>query len=84
MDIEFDWDEGNEEKLLIRHFVRADEAEQVFYNDAMVRRQGNDYVAVGRTNAGRWLLVRFERTSTRIQPFSARDLTRREKHRFVR
>jgi uncharacterized DUF497 family protein len=84
VDIDFDWDEANEEKLLLRHFVRAEEVEQVFYNGAMVRRQGTDYLAVGQTDAGRWLLVAFERRSSSVRPFSARDLTTREKRRFGR
>jgi uncharacterized DUF497 family protein len=84
VDIDFEWDEANEEKLLLRHFVRADEVEQVFYNRPMVRRQGNDYVAVGQTDAGRWLKVFFERQSSNVRAYSARDLTESEKRRIVR
>ncbi len=31
MDYDFDWDEANEEHLLLRHHVHADEVEEVFY-----------------------------------------------------
>jgi uncharacterized DUF497 family protein len=82
LDYDFEWDEHNEEKLLLRHFVRPEEVEQVFYNRASVRRQGDSYMAVGRTDAGRALLVVFERRGSLIRPFSARDLTSRERQRF--
>jgi len=84
VDIDFEWDEANEEKLLLRHFVRAEEVEQVFYNRPMVRRQGTEYVAVGQTDSGRWLKVFFERRSSSVRAYSARDLTAAEKRRIVR
>jgi uncharacterized DUF497 family protein len=82
VDYDFDWDEANEEKLQLRHFVRAEEVEQVFYNRAMVRRNGPTYIAVGRTDAGRHLLVHFEVRKGSIRAFSARNLSDREKQRF--
>ena len=85
MDYDFDWDEANEEKLLLRHHVRAHEVEEVFYAKPSVRRIDEDaYVAVGPTYGGRWLLVVFERREGRIRAYSARDLTDREKRRFKR
>ena len=83
-DLEFDWDEGNEEKLLLRHDVRADEVEQLFRNTPQVRRSGDAYLAVGPTDEGRWLLVVFILREDRMRPFSARALTPNEKHRFRR
>ncbi len=81
---DFDWDEANEEKLLLRHSVRPEEVEQVFFGGAQVRRQADAYIAVGPTLAGRWLLVVFENRGGRIRPYSARDLNDREKRRFRR
>ncbi len=83
-DYDFDWDEGNEEKLLLRHFVRAQEVEQMFYNGAQVRRIRDGHIAIGRTDNGRWLHVVFEVRDARIRAYSARDLTPREKRRFAR
>lgn len=81
---DFDWDEANELKLLLRHHVRAEEVEQVFYNGAQVRRDGEHFLAIGATDDGRWLLVVFVRRSGRIRAFSARDLKEREKRRWKR
>ncbi len=84
MDYDFEWDEANEEKLLLRHFVRPEEVEQVFYNPPDVRRTGDVYLAVGHTNGGRLLLIVFENHQQHIRPYSARDLTPRERRRFSR
>jgi uncharacterized DUF497 family protein len=85
MDYDFDWDDTNEQKLLLRHFVRADEVEEVFYGKPSVKTLGEEaYVAIGPTDAGRWLLIVFVRREGRIRPYSARDLTDREKRRFKR
>ena len=84
MDYDFDWDEANEEHLLLRHHVRADEVEEVFYGRPAVRREGDVYLAVGQTEGGRWLLIVFELREGRIRPFSARDLNDRERRRFTR
>ena len=81
---DFDWDEGNEEKLLLRHFVRPEEVEQVFFGGPVVRRAQEAYVAVGPTFDGRWLLIVFELRVGRIRAYSARDLTDREKRWFKR
>lgn len=83
-DLGFDWDEANEEKLLLRHDVRAEEVEQLFWNGPQVRRSEDAYLAVGQTDAGRWLLVVFILREGRIRAYSARDLTDREKQRFRR
>jgi uncharacterized DUF497 family protein len=84
MDYDFDWDEANEEHLLLRHHVHADDVEEVFYGRPTVRRNGDVYVAVGKSAGGRWLLIVFELRDGRIRPFSARELSDREKRRFRR
>ena len=84
MDEDFEWDEANELKLLLRHHVRTEEVEQVFFNGPQVRRDGDLYLAVGPTDAGRWLMVVFVVRTGRIRPYSARDLTDREKRRWKR
>jgi uncharacterized DUF497 family protein len=81
---DFDWDEDNEGRILLRQFVRAEEVEEVFFNHPQVRRTGDVYLAVGESDSGRHLLVVFERRDGRIRPYSARDLTDREKKRMRR
>ena len=81
---DIDWDEANEEKLLLRHFVRVEEIEQMYYQGAQVRRIRDGYIAIGRTDNGRWLHAVFEVRDGRIRAYSARDLTPKEKRRFMR
>ena len=78
--LRFEWDEANEEKLLRRHGVSAIEAEQCFLNRPSIRRNGNSYLLMGQTDAGRMLLLVFQRkTGNRIRVYSARDLMDDEK-----
>ncbi len=57
---EFEWDEHNEVKLLERHDVSALEAEQCFRNPHSKRREGEDRLLLGRTDAGRMLFLVYE------------------------
>ena len=75
----FDWDEGNEDKILLQGRATPDEVEEVFFNQPEVRRTGDRYIAMGRTDSGRRLFVVFVRREARIRPLSARELTDREK-----
>jgi uncharacterized DUF497 family protein len=52
------------EKLIVKHRVSQDEAEEVFFNDPQYRfvekgyKSGEDvYAALGQTDAGRYLIV---------------------------
>lgn len=81
---EFEWDEGNEEHLIARHDIYPDEAEQVFYNGAHVRRAGDGYVAYGQNDSGRYLLLVFVLRGTAIRVFSARTMTREERRFYER
>ena len=78
---DFDWDEGNEERILLQGRATPDEVEEVFFNRPDIRRRGDRHIAKGRTDAGRQMFV-FERRDGRIRPFSARELTEREKKRL--
>ncbi|HEV8441536.1 MAG TPA: BrnT family toxin [Methylomirabilota bacterium] len=61
---EFEWDEGNVLHLTLRHGIEPEEAEEVFAIDPLYRRtRRGHYVALGRTEAGRLLVVVFERKS---------------------
>jgi uncharacterized DUF497 family protein len=61
-EVSFEWDQANEEKLVLRHGVSAWEAEQCFFNECDVRICGQGtYLLMGRTDSGRMLLLVFER-----------------------
>jgi uncharacterized DUF497 family protein len=79
---DFDWDEGNEEKIRLQGRATPDEVEQVFFNRPDRRRNGSRYIAMGRTDEGRPLFVVYERRDGRIRPISAREPTTREKKRI--
>ncbi len=80
---EFDWNEANEEKLLLRHDVTAEEAEQCFDHPRSIRRKGGVYLMLGRTDGDRFLFLVFERTGTgAIRVFSARDMTDGERRTY--
>ena len=59
---EFEWDEGNVLHLALRHGIEPEEAEEILAIDPLFRktRRGH-YAAFGRTEAGRLLVIVFER-----------------------
>lgn len=80
---EFDWDEHNEEKLLLRHNVSALEAEQCFANPHTKRRHGDDLLMLGVTDDGRMLFLVYEqKPGGVIRVYSARDMTDKEKRTY--
>lgn len=82
---EFEWDENNENKLWDRHAVSALEAEECFANRHSERRVDDNYLLLGRTSAGRRLLLVYERKSrARVRVYSARPMTASEKRAYQR
>ncbi len=63
---EFEWDEHNEEKLLLRHNVSALEAEQCFANENTRRRQRDALLLMGITDSGRMLLLVYEQKANGV------------------
>jgi uncharacterized DUF497 family protein len=90
-DIEgFQWDEGNSTKNWKRHQVSQTEAEQVFLNRPVVvsaaqARPGDEARcrALGRTDAGRLLVVVFTLRSSLLRVISARPMGRRERRDYA-
>lgn len=86
------WKEQFLNKIEHKHQVTGDEVEQVLFSRPHVRRaetgrvKGEDlYVAYGRTQAGRYLLVFFLRKlPARALPISARDMTPSERQYYER
>jgi uncharacterized protein len=81
---QFEWDEGNEEKLLMRHNISAMEAEQCFGNRHTTRKGANDaYLLLGRTDEGRMLFLVYEQKSEGvIRVYSGREMTTRERRAY--
>lgn len=78
------------DKLAKKHHVEVFEVEELFDAEPRIRfvengdRHGEDvYAALGRTEAGRYLIVFFVRKRDgRVLPLSARDMTPAEKRRY--
>jgi uncharacterized DUF497 family protein len=78
------------DKLTWKHNISELELRQVFNNEPKIRRiekgkiKGEDlYVALGRTDAGRYLVVFFiMKTSKEALIVTARDMTEKERRRY--
>jgi uncharacterized DUF497 family protein len=82
---EFEWDERNEDKLLLRHNVSALEAEQCFSNPHTRRREGDALLMLGVTDSGRMLFVVYQQKANgggRV--YSAREMTDNERRTYRR
>lgn len=88
----FQWDIGNARKSASKHDVSQAEAEQVFFNDPLLvsgdlKHSADEtrFHALGRSDASRPLHVTFtlRHEGTLIRVISARDMSRKEKRRYV-
>jgi hypothetical protein len=78
------------DKLAWKHNISELELRQVFNNEPKIRRiekgkiKGEDlYVALGRTDAGRYLVVFFiMKTNKEALILTARDMTQKERRRY--
>lgn len=81
-----------EDKLLRKHGVQVEEAEDVLFGSPHIRfvekgqREGEDlYAGYGQTEAGRWLIVFFVmKSQRRALIVSARDMERKERRLYAR
>jgi uncharacterized protein len=84
--IEFEWDEGNEQKNWIKHTVSAKEAEEPFLTEEQfilddVRHSTKSekrYVLIGGSKQGRMLVIVYTIRNEKIRIISARDADRKE------
>ncbi|HUZ68276.1 MAG TPA: BrnT family toxin [Candidatus Saccharimonadales bacterium] len=82
---EFEWDENNEDKLLLRHNVSALEAEQCFANPHTRRRDGDDLLLLGVTDHGRMLFLVYEQKPDGVvRVYSAREMNDKERRTYRR
>ncbi len=85
----FDWDEGNSYKSFLDHGVTNDEAEQVFsnrpfytYRDAIHSENEDRKIIMGKTDAGKAVLVSFTLRGRKVRPISSRWMGRRDRNKF--
>jgi uncharacterized DUF497 family protein len=75
------WDDDTADHIS-RHAVSPEEVEEVLFNDSdlprIMRGKKNRYLAFGKTNAGRFLLVVLIIANRKTRIITARDMTDRE------
>lgn len=89
---DFIWLSDIIDKLIVKHHVLQDEAEEVFFNRPRFRfvekgyRKGeNVYSAGGQTDAGRYLIVFFiYKSDNTALILSARDMDKKERKKYER
>lgn len=84
--VEFEWDEGNQDKNLIKHKVTDEECEEVFFDSRKRILKDSPhsgceprYILIGRTKKQRTLFVVFTIRRNKIRVISARDLNKKER-----
>ena len=87
----FEWDDGNAAKNWERHQVTRAECEEPFFNtpflvasDLAHSQEESRLLGLGRTNAGRVVLIVFTVRQTLIRVISARDVNRKERKAYER
>jgi len=81
----FEWDERNSDKNEPKHGVTDREAEEIFFNKALIIGRSPKgkpearYAALGQTYGSRLLAVVFTIRSKRIRVISARPMSRKER-----
>jgi uncharacterized protein len=82
----FQWDEGNIDKNLLKHDVENWECEQKFFNEPLIilydpihSLSENRWVAFGKTDTDRLLIIIFTRRGKLLRVISARDMNRKER-----
>ena len=84
--LEFDWDEGNEQKNWIKHNVSAKEAEEPFLTDGQLilediwhsTKHEVRYILIGKSKQDRMLFIVYTIRKKKIRIISARDADRKE------
>jgi uncharacterized DUF497 family protein len=81
------WDEDTVDHIS-RHAVSPEEVKEVLFNDSdsprIMRGKENRYLAYGKTNAGRFLLVVLIIANRKTRIITARNMTNREKKFYRR
>ena len=87
--IKFEWDQGNENKSLLKHGVSDTESEEVFYDkhkklykDKLHSGQETRYILIGQTKQEKLLFIVFTKRKNKIRVISTRDLNKKEKQLY--
>lgn len=82
----FEWDDGNILHLALGHGIEPEEAEEVFAVDPLFRKtRGGHYVAFGRTQGGRLLVIVFEKkTRNLVRAITGWDMDTAERRYYQR
>jgi uncharacterized DUF497 family protein len=82
----FQWDKGNETKNWESHAVTKYESEQVFFNEPLLVYDDvkhsdleSRHFVLGRTDAGRRLMIVFTTRDDLVRVISARDMSKNER-----
>ncbi len=83
---EFEWDQGNRDKNLLKHRVTDEECEEVFFDtkkrvlkDVLHSNHEVRHILIGQTKRQRVLFVVFTTRNQKIRIISARDLNKKER-----
>ncbi len=81
---DFEWDDGNITHLELRHGVQPYEAEEVFANNPLFRKIGeNKHAAFGPTLDGRYLVLVFQKKAKGIiRIITGWDMSDKEKRHY--
>ncbi len=81
----FEWDEGNELHLALKHGIEPEEAEEVFAGAPLVRKtRGGHYAAFGRAMSGRLLVIVFQmRSSGAARVITGWDMSAAERRYYL-
>jgi hypothetical protein len=90
MDLEsFDWDEANKSKNFIKHHVKTNECEEVFFdprkvmfNDQLHSAKESRFIILGKTKKKRLLFIVFTIRNKKIRIISARDTDIKERRLY--
>jgi uncharacterized protein len=84
--VKFEWDSGNSNKNWGKHFVKNEEAEEVFFNmpllvaeDVKHSAKESRFFCLGQTNSSRSLFISFTVRARKIRIISARDMNKKER-----
>jgi len=87
----FDWNQGNIDKNLIKHFVSAKECEEAFFNKPLKlsfdKKHSNGekrFQVLGQTDKSRRLFIAFTVRKNKIRVFSARDQNKKERIKYAK
>ena len=83
--IEFEWDEGNRNKNLVKHSISNEEAEEPFFDtnkitfkDVLHSDKEERFRILGKTRKERLLFIVFTKRRDKVRIISARDVNKKE------